>query len=260
MRDITLIQITDPHLKAPPGSRFKARDPAFFLSACLAHAAHNYPTANALLLTGDLVQDDPLAYALLIDCVQRARPLFGRTDLPILALPGNHDVPSGFATLTPQAGFCAQPELNFEHWEVLALNSQAPGHTHGFIAPTELSRLSERLEARQAEHLLIALHHPPIAIGSAWMDEINLHNAQTLFARLKDQPVRGMVFGHIHQAFDRTVTGIRYLGTPSSVIQFKAQNDEFGLDEHLGGGYRVIHLRPDGTIESQVEWVTPGSV
>ena len=253
-----LIQVTDCHLTAPLGTLFRGRDPAVFLSRCLNQAAARHPEVKALLLTGDLVHDAPTAYPHLAQLVQNASTAFAQPALPVLAIAGNHDVPAELAsTLSTTPGVLAEPVLTLGNWCVIGVNTQRVGSTEGYIDAAELNHLSQRLAATSAAHILLALHHPPIVIGSAWMDEIRLQNTPALSACIRGYPIRGMVFGHIHQAFAAVVDNVTYLGTPSSVLQFKAGAPEFALDTELGGAYRVIHLTDTGQIHSQVEWVDP---
>ena len=66
--------------------------------------------------------------------------------------------------------------------------------------------------------------------------------------------VRGMVWGHVHQAFDGMREGVMLMGTPSTCVQFEPGSTKFTLDERPPG-YRWLHLYPDGRIDTRVEWV-----
>ena len=101
----------------------------------------------------------------------------------------------------------------------------------------------------------MALHHPPFLVNSEWLDSSTLQNPEELFAVLARYPqVKLVLFGHIHQEFDREFKGIRYLGSPSTCIQFKPKSEKFGLDV-VEPGFRLLKLYPDGKVETQVERV-----
>lgn len=107
---------------------------------------------------------------------------------------------------------------------------------------------------------LCAGHHPPLACGSAWLDAIGLEDGATLLAWLKRHPqVRGMLFGHIHQALDRRQGALRLLGTPATSFQFRPGRARFALDTRLPG-YRTVKLWPNGRLTSRVSRVAvPGT-
>jgi len=56
------------------------------LHAVLDDAFARVPDYSAVLVTGDLVQDDPSGYL-------RFRSIFGNLKKPVLCIPGNHDEP-----------------------------------------------------------------------------------------------------------------------------------------------------------------------
>jgi Icc protein len=90
-------------------------------------------------------------------------------------------------------------------------------------------------------------------VGSPWLDEIRLNNAEDLFAILDHQPqVRGLVFGHIHQAFSAERKGVALLGAPSTCIQFLPGSQDFALDAATPG-FRWLELHPDGGIDTGIE-------
>jgi Icc protein len=87
-------------------------------------------------------------------------------------------------------------------------------------------------------------------------------NASELLALTARHPqVRSILWGHIHQEFDRALNGIRYLGTPSTCIQFTPKKIGFGVDG-TPPGYRWLALLPNGEIKTGVERLAqmPGQI
>ena len=87
-------------------------------------------------------------------------------------------------------------------------------------------------------------------------------NAERLLAIVRRNPqVRGLLWGHIHQEFDRTLQGVRFLGSPSTCIQFTPKKHGFGLDS-APPGYRWLILQPDGQIQTGVQRLAnlPGQI
>ncbi|HKB48640.1 MAG TPA: metallophosphoesterase, partial [Ktedonobacterales bacterium] len=86
MSAVRLTHFTDPHLYGDENESLRGVATLPALTAALAHArARDWPP-DALLVTGDLVQDDPAGYP-------HFCRLFGALGLPVLCLPGNHDEP-----------------------------------------------------------------------------------------------------------------------------------------------------------------------
>ena len=63
-----------------------------------------------------------------------------------------------------------------------------------------------------------------------------------------------MAWGHAHQALDVFRGAVRFMCTPSTAMQFRPRNDYFEVDERPPG-YRVLELRTDGSIASEVVWL-----
>lgn len=192
-----LVQITDCHLSAAPGKRVRGMDPWRSLDAVLA-AIGRGPRPDLLLVSGDLTQD--LGKPVLARLRERLVPLADR----VLALPGNHDDPEALARVFPGSPVdTGATSHSLGEWQLLLMDTSRPGRVEGEMGVQRLEALEFLLHEGPA---LCAGHHPPLACGSAWLDAIGLEDGATLLAWLKRHPqVRGMLFGHIHQA----LTGAR---------------------------------------------------
>jgi Icc protein len=112
------------------------------------------------------------------------------------------------------------------------------------------------IEASQAEHVMICLHHPPVPMRSQWLDSVGLDNGDEFLARAAASGrVRAAIFGHVHQDYDAVHEGIRLIATPSTCRQFLPHTDEFAVDDRPPA-YRCIELRPDGSVATGLVWVT----
>src|SRR5215469_14560420 len=95
MSVVRLTHLTDPHLYGSEAERLRGVATLPALTAALARAqAHDWPP-DALLVTGDIVQDDPAGYP-------HFRRLFGGLGLPVLCIPGNHDEPQAKLPRAPR--------------------------------------------------------------------------------------------------------------------------------------------------------------
>ena len=141
---------------------------------------------------------------------------------------------------------------------MILLNSCIAGDHGGRIAPGELEWLErDAARASATPHVLLAVHHHVLPLGSRWLDELGLYNADELLAIVDRSPqVRCVVAGHVHQASDTSRNGVRFLTTPSTCFQFLPNVDSFAVDVRPPG-FRWIDLRPDGDIATEVVWVDP---
>jgi len=112
------------------------------------------------------------------------------------------------------------------------------------------------LSANPDMHVLVMMHHQPVLIGSKWIDQYILRNADAFFAVIDRFPnVRAIVWGHVHQEFSGQRNGVALIATPSTCVQFKPLCDEFTVDT-LMPGYRWFDLNDDGTFNTGIERVT----
>lgn len=244
-----IIQITDCHLLADDRSLLDGCNVFESLAKVLRHIRQQHPDARLLLLTGDLSQDgSPGSYKLL-------QNLIGATSIPAAALPGNHDQPSLMRTIFDPKVITCPKYFDLEHWQVLLLDSTVAGETGGFLCATVLEWLHRRLmDTRQPA--LIALHHPPVPVGSPWMDRVGLKNSEALLSILAASPhVKAVIFGHAHQVSFTAYGDLACYGTPSTWRQYKPGALDYAVDI-LPPAYRVLNLFPDGRLTTQVEFVS----
>jgi Icc protein len=141
-------------------------------------------------------------------------------------------------------------------WQFIMLDSYDPGHVGGRLSFDELTRLDAALVNSPA-HALVCLHHHPVDMGSRWLDGIGLANADDLWRVIDAHAhVRGIAWGHVHQAYDGERKGVRLLGTPSTCAQFLPKSDRYAVDSSPPA-YRRFDLHDDGGIRSEVRWVEP---
>lgn len=246
---LLIAQVTDIHLFANPNQELLGLPTAKSFHAVLEQLQKLLPQPDLLLLTGDLSQDEtPESYQYLQDWLT---PL----GIPTYWLPGNHDQPSVITQVFNQAPISPKKSFSAGGWQFLLLSSAVPGSVYGQLSPESLAWLELQLQQTRERPTLISFHHPPFSVYSDWLDRLSLKNADELFAILDRHPqVRLVVFGHIHQEFERSRQGVHYLGCPSTCFQFMPKSDNFALD-NANPGFRLINLYPDGSFHTQVERV-----
>ena len=246
-----LVQFTDTHLMRDPAGSIRGARTLPRLQACLAHARQHYFPVDAILLTGDVVHDEPEAYGA-IDL------LFGDLGAPVLVIPGNHDIPDEMRRQLGHAPFQVGGQWRTHNgWQLLLLESwfaeSADGE--GRLGAAQLQEVERALADHADPHALVVLHHPPVPMDSPSLDELGLLDGPQLSAAVERHPrVRGVCWGHAHQALDLFRAGdVRFMCTPATCMQFKPRND-FATDERPPG-YRVIDLLANGSIASEVVWL-----
>ena len=86
MQSFRFIQFSDMHLFGDATEQLRGVASLPALQAAVADASRRCHNPDGILLTGDLVQDDPRGYGWI-------RRVFSNSKVPVLCLSGNHDVP-----------------------------------------------------------------------------------------------------------------------------------------------------------------------
>ncbi len=248
MSVVRLTQFTDPHLYGSETGSLRGVATLPALVAALARAqSHDWPP-DAVLVTGDIVQDDPGGYP-------HFRRLFAPLGVPVLCIPGNHDEPQALRRELAGAPFVVGGHVDFGRWRVVLLDSYLPGSASGELSAASLAGLEAALAGAGKLHCLVCLHHHPVPMSSRWLDRVGLGNAAEFFEIIDRHPnVRAIAWGHVHQAFDGLRKGVRLLATPSTCAQFLPQSEDFALDPRPPA-YRTLELRADGTLLTEVVWL-----
>jgi Icc protein len=245
---LRLTQFTDPHLYGSETETLRGIATFPALTATLAQAQqHDWPP-DAVLVTGDLVQDDPAGYA-------QFRRVFGPLGMPVLCIPGNHDEPVTMRRELSAAPFVVGGHVDLGPWRIVLLDSCKPGSASGLLSAQSLAGLEESLASAPNRHCMVCLHHHPIAMDSRWLDRVGLENAAEFLQIIdRHRNVRAVVWGHVHQSYDGLRKGVRLLATPSTCAQFLPQAADFALDRRPPA-YRTLELHADGSLLTEVVWV-----
>ncbi len=248
MSAVRLTQFTDPHLYGGEHESLRGVATLPSLQAAIAHAQRRDWPPDAVLVTGDLVQDDPAGY-------RHFRRVFSALNLPVLCLPGNHDEPRAMQRELSGEPFVLGGHVDLGRWRIVLLDSCIPGSASGALSAAMLAQLEESLAGAGGRHCMVCLHHHPVPMSSQWLDRVGLTNAaEFLHAVDQHRNVRAIVWGHVHQAYDSLRKGVRLLATPSTCAQFLPHADDFAVDPRPPA-YRTLELRPDGTLLTEVVWV-----
>lgn len=244
---VELIQFTDMHILEDEGACFDGVDTyKSFQSVIEMAKLENWPP-DAVILTGDLVhQANKKTY-------QRLAGLLTEIECPVIPIPGNHDDPVIMSEYLDKEPVVMTHVCHAAYWSIILLNTFQAGTHSGFLEDDEIRKLETLLDQSREKNCLICLHHPPVSIQSPWMDAMSLQNPEALF-NVTDQfdQVRGILWGHIHQAYSGMRNGVRLMASPSTCVQFMPQAESYQKDDQ-SAGYRIIRLTEDGRILSTIK-------
>ena len=138
---------------------------------------------------------------------ERAASFLRSPGVPVLAIPGNHDIPytfpARFATTWQEferQWETTEPVFSTDRLHVVGLNSVRPWrHQSGGVSDAQLARVAERLRAAPLAALrVVALHHQ--LVGAPWRTRKRPVARRThVLAQLVDSGAELIVGGHIHQ-------------------------------------------------------------
>ena len=243
------MHLTDPHLFADTAGDLRGTVTYASLRAALDHYRRNEWRADIVISTGDLVQDDSAG------AYRHFCELLGALALPVYCVPGNHDVRAVMQEVLADHQFNYCTSIEHGNWLIASIDSCVAGKAGGHIAATELDRLDAEISRSGMPHVMVCLHHPPVQMGSKWLDSVGLTNADEFLARASASgTVKLALFGHVHQPCEAEHGGITILGTPSTCRQFTPRSDTFAVDENPPA-YRRVTLYTDGRFEHELIWV-----
>lgn len=229
------------HLLADPADTFLGLPPRATFREVIEEARTR--RWDLVLLTGDLSQDGtPASY-------EGVRDTMAPLGAPCYWVPGNHDEVPTMTRVLQGAPFRSDRAFSVGGWRVVLLNTALPEHTHGALSEEDLGDLDRSLAAHPETPTLIAMHHSPVPVGSAWLDPINLREPEAFRQVVDDHSqVRLVLFGHVHQAVEARWGDTQLYGCPSTCFQFAPGSDEFRLEE-ADPGFRRVVLTEGGDFE-----------
>ncbi|MBM5797074.1 MAG: 3',5'-cyclic-nucleotide phosphodiesterase [Cyanobacteria bacterium K_Offshore_0m_m2_072] len=249
-----LLQISDPHLLADPEGLCRGRRPLQQLRHGLQQLLASGPgPVDLLLLSGDLCHDESwLGYCQL-------RDLLLQLGLPMALLPGNHDHPQLLRAALGRHGAVAPALVRCGALDLVVLDSHRAGCEGGELGAAQLRWLQALLAERDGRPLVVALHHPPLAIGDPFFDGIGLIDGPALLELLRPvAALKAVLFGHIHQHWQGLLPGrgpalfpVLALGCPSTLRSVAAvQPCPLGRADDPGA--RLLTITPDGGLQQQL--------
>jgi len=168
------------------------------------------------------------------DITQRARPaqfraaraFTDRLGVPVLAVPGNHDIPlfdlwtrlrRPYARHIAAFGDDLEPEHASPDLMVLCVNTTRPWrHKHGELSAEQVDRVARRLAGAGAAQLRVVVVHQPVAVTRAEDLPDRLRGHAAALERWAAAGADLVMGGHIHLPY---VMALHGLARPMWVVQ-----------------------------------------
>jgi 3',5'-cyclic-AMP phosphodiesterase len=248
-RPFLLVQLSDPHM----GASWNGVDPVARLEAAVEAVRSLDDRPDAVLVSGDLAEHaEDSEY-------EQVQALLGRIAAPSYVLPGNHDDRDALHRHfgVPGAGGApVQYAADLGPLRLLVLDSTVPGEDRGELDRERLGWLDATLATAPSTPTLVAMHHPPLAVGIPAWDAIGLPagDRQALGEILnRHSQVRRIVAGHVHRVIAAELGGRAVLSAPSTYVQglldFRSTQLELSADPP---GF-AVHALVDGELVSHVQ-------
>ena len=106
------------------------------------------------------------------------------------SIPGNHDDPKLMGEILTSGSFQLGGELRRGPWSMVLLSTFLAGEDAGGLGPARLQGLRQALAAHAGQHVLVAMHHHPLPMGSTWLDGVALRDAAGVLAGHRRTPER----------------------------------------------------------------------
>lgn len=250
MADTRILQLTDLHLFCDSESTLKGIPTRHTLQDVVDSIVHNESEFDRVVVTGDHTHDeDPQSYAAVRSILE---PWIDRLTI----VPGNHDDRKVMRSILGDVvekqvtdTMADDDRITFSiqcgSWLCVGLDTHAPGKVSGQFGTAQAEWLRHRLTEHGNNPTLLFCHHPPIDVGSEWMDAIGLEDRSLLLNVVQDHPsVRLICCGHVHHEFEGAAGPTRVVTTPSTGLQFDPRGTK-PLFANDAPGYRVIELTDD---------------
>lgn len=213
-----IVQLSDPHIVPAAQQPVHGQDTLERLRAAVNAVNQLSPSPDLVVMTGDQINDGTEAsYRAVKDVLTPLR-------FPCHMALGNHDYRPVFRRVMLE-----EPEavsapyyyaLNRSGHRIIVLDTQDEGEVSGRLEDDQLDWLERELSSGLPS--VICMHHPPVPVGVAWMDElILLDNARFLQICGAADTLHLILCGHVHHDFRMELGHATVLTAPSVGLQFR---------------------------------------
>ncbi|APA99351.1 metallophosphoesterase [Nocardia seriolae] len=255
MSELTLVQLTDTHIRAAGERVLDSVDTHAVLLGVLERLRGGGRRIDALILSGDLTDNGaPEAYRRLRDAVEPAAAELGAQ---VLLVMGNHDERGAFGVellgLEPDAPGSRDRVLEVDGLRVIGLDSTTPGRHDGRLEPEQLAWLGEQLRRPAERGTLLVLHHPPLPSAIPAAEFLKLQDADRLAEVLAGSDVRMILCGHNHMTAAAALAGIPVWVGPALAYRIDAMAPAGRQQAYAGAGFTRLDVLGETVIATAVD-------
>ncbi len=234
-----MAQLSDTHLVADSSALLGGHNTTSNLVAVM-HALP--PRVDVMVVTGDIAEDGTA------EAYRRALSLTEQRAEQRYFLAGNHDDPDAMRAVLGVQEPLRMVSLG-KHWTMALVNSQWFGHEPGKVDDETLAQLRDEFD-RVKTHVVLCLHHPPVS--PCENPACGMLDPRPLRAVIDDGPVRLVLSGHVHQQFDTTRRGVRFLGAPATFRQLRHGGDPHYTDTYEPPAAQLVELLDNGEATCEI--------
>ena len=245
-----LIQISDTHLFGDKNRTLNGANPYNNLVSVFEHIKYLQQKPELIIVSGDLSQDCT------VESYKEIENFLSNSGINYKIFPGNHDDVDVINKVFKCNWKRDKVDFSFElnGWYFYVLDSSLYPNPEGYLSNDQLDNFKKYLSKNNNKSLIVFMHHHPTEINSAWLDKMLLKNADEFNKIIDKNPqVKAVLFGHIHQVFDKKINNVYYQSAPSTAYQVRPNSEMFTI-EKLTPGYRLIELG-ESTFNSRVVWM-----
>jgi Icc protein len=231
MPRVVIAHITDTHIPGADEATHADATPVANLTAALQHASQR---SRGILITGDCAAKagTDAEYAEFGDVLASA-------SVPVWLAPGNHDDSAKMQRLfglESRDGRCDYT-VDLPGARLVVLDTTRPGREDGALDAAQCEWLIGQFGAAP---LIVAMHHPCIALGGKAYDTIRLdddslvalreaieHGVRAGGAARAGGKVHAIVSGHAHMTCFAEFAGVKAIIAPSSAYEFGLVDGKF---------------------------------
>ena len=251
-----IVQLTDLHLFADPHERLHGIPTRASFRDVLELVFSDNLGFDGMVITGDLSHDERR------ETYEAIRELLGSRLDVCRIIPGNHDDRRLIREVFPELVSAGDGPLTFSTaigcWQLIGLDSHDPGEVSGRIDSEQLRWLGEELASHSEEPTILFIHHPPVSVEVAWLDNIGLQEPEGLRELVTNSPqVKIVSAGHVHHEFAGRLGHAVVYTTPSTGVQIVPAGVQFvpagdgPVYDPVPPGYRLFVL-DDGEFQTEI--------
>ena len=245
-----IVQISDTHLFGDKHRKINGSNSYQNLKSVINHVTSLDKKPELIVVSGDLSQDCTF------ESYQHLANLLNKCGIKYCFFPGNHDDVDVLKKVFDVNWEKDKVDYSFDinGWSINIIDTSVYPEVLGELSDVQLNNLEKNLKQNKNKPTIIFMHHHPLPVSSKWLDNYILKDAEKFNNIVKsNSQVKAVLFGHIHQVFERNLNGIFYGSAPASCYQVLPKTEMFTI-EKLTAGYRLIELDGD-KFGSKVVWV-----